>query len=190
MSQWLIAGMDQAGIEHATLIGHSLGSLVALETASKIQARTTGVVLLGTACPMPVSEPLLSAARENSQAAIDMILLFAHAYSSQLGGNPVAGLSILNSNRRLLEISLEGVLFSDLNACNEYQRGLAAAAEIQAAITLILGREDRMTPPAAVKPLLESVKDIKIEMIEKCGHMMMSERPEQVHRALVSAVTG
>ena len=115
-------------------------------------------------------------------------MLFGHAYSSQLGGNPVAGINIVNSSMRLLERSLDGSLYKDLNACNEYTNGLEAAAKISVPSTLILGDQDKMTPPPAALPLIETLSDPTLIKLHNCGHMMLSEQPEQVHQALVSAL--
>jgi len=185
---WLEKLINETGLENISLIGHSLGSLIALETASKLIQKVNNLVLLGTACPMPVGQALLDAARKNEHAAVDMITLFGHAYSSKLGGNPVAGLSIVNNSIRLLERSLDGRLFVDLNACNKYDSGLEVAKKVTAKTTLILGAEDKMTPPATARPLLESLSSSNLVVLENCGHMMLSEQPEQVHRALLKAV--
>jgi len=137
---------------------------------------------------MVVGEELLNAARNNDHAAIDMIILFAHAYSSQLGGNRVAGINIVNANMRLLERSLNGVLYNDLNACNEYSNGLKAAGKINKPVTLILGEEDQMTPTGTAKDLINSLTEPEVVMLSGCGHMMLSEDPEAVHKCLVKAL--
>ncbi len=187
-ADWLEVFLDKTGIRQTTLIGHSMGTLIAIEAASRQLDKISNLILLGTACPMLVGEPLLSAARENKRAAIDMIMLYGHAYCSQLGGNPVAGVNIVNSSMRLLERSLDGRLYCDLNACNEYTTGLQAAAKIQVPVTLILGEEDRMTPPAAAQALISVLKSPTVEILSNCGHMMLSEKPEQVHQAMVTAL--
>jgi pimeloyl-ACP methyl ester carboxylesterase len=53
--------LDTAGIEKAALIGHSWGSLIALETAGRLGHRITHLGLVGIAFPMPVSPALLEA---------------------------------------------------------------------------------------------------------------------------------
>lgn len=181
---WLLDVIQALEIEDAALVGHSMGALVALEAARRAQTGIGRVVLLGAAAPMPVAEPLLDAARRNHHSAVDMIMLYAHAWCSQLGGNPVAGIHIMNSNMRLLERSLENVLYADLNACNEYTEGLVAAQDIRAPANLILGKQDRMTPPAEAGGLIDALEQAHVEILEDCGHMMLSEQPEAVHRSL------
>jgi pimeloyl-ACP methyl ester carboxylesterase len=186
---WIDSFLLKAGISEAVLVGHSMGSLIALQAASQLPDKISKIILMGTACPMPVAAPLLSAARDKKHSAVDMIMLFGHAYSSQLGGNPVAGVNIVNSSMRLLERSLDSCLYVDLNACNEYINGLQAAVSIHVPSILILGEQDKMTPPASALPLIGALPETHVIKLTDCGHMMLSEQPEQVHQALVNALS-
>src|SRR4051812_14712082 len=56
LSDWIMRLMDAAGIERASLVGHSLGSLVALEAAASHARRVERIALIGTAFPMNVSD--------------------------------------------------------------------------------------------------------------------------------------
>jgi pimeloyl-ACP methyl ester carboxylesterase len=190
MAQWIVPLLDAADMKSTTVVGHSLGSLVALEAAAQSPERFTRVVLLGTSAPMPVGEPLMDAARNRSHAAVDMIMQYGHAFAAQLGNNPVAGIHALTNNMRILERGLPVNLFEDLNACHAYQGGIDAARRIRVPVTLILGEQDRMTPPRSAQPLIAALSRPDVRMIPDCGHMLMSEQPEAVHRALAAAVTG
>jgi pimeloyl-ACP methyl ester carboxylesterase len=171
-------------------VGHSLGSLIALEMAARHPKRIAKLVLVATAVPMPVGDPLLNAARDRSHDAVDMVMQFGHAFSSHLGGNPVAGISIVNSRMRVLERNLPVNLFEDLNACHTYQGGLDAAIKIQCPVMLVLGDQDRMTPPQSTEALIAALRSPDVRMLKNCGHMPMSEQPEALHQALVAAVSG
>jgi len=189
MSRWLIELINVLGIETTALVGHSMGALISLEAASQALSKVTKLVLLGAAVPMPVGEPLLTAAKNNDHSAVDMIMLYAHSCTSQIGGNPLAGVNILNSNMRLMERYLENnILYTDLNACNEYTRGLDAASSVTAPVKLILGEEDKMTPPGAAKELNDTLKQSRIHVLDKCGHLMLSERPEAVHQSMAETL--
>ena len=187
-ARWLLDFIRALNLKQVALVGHSMGSLVALEAAYQAQAMTNRLILLGAAVPMPVADPLLQAAEANDHSAVDMIMLFSHAYASQLGGNPVAGIHILNSNMRLLERHLENVLYTDLKACHEYAGGMAAAAGISIPVNLVLGAEDRMTPPAQAAGLISALDGAKVDVLPSCGHMMLSEQPEAVHCALAGTL--
>ena len=189
LAQWVARFLDAAHVKSTVLVGHSLGSLIALEAAARDPQRYTRVVLLGTAAPMSVGDPLLDAARKRDHAAVDMIMQFGHAFGSQLGGNPVAGISVLNNNMRVLERGLPVNLYEDLNACHAYQNGIEAARRVISGVMVVLGEQDRMTPPAAAQALIAALPAPDVRRIPDCGHMLMSEQPEAVHRALVAAAS-
>ena len=117
-----------------------------------------------------------------------MVVLFGHGSRSYLGGNPIAGMNIMEGALRLLERSNPGALYNDLNACNEYSNGLKAAKNVGAVTTVICGEQDKMTPVSATTGILEQFSDATLAVIPFSGHMMVSESPELTHRYLVSAL--
>jgi len=164
--------------------GHSMGALVAAAAAGQYPDRTEHLLMFGAGYPMPVGQPLLDAAKANEQAAVDMIAIYAHCFSSQLGHNHGAGISVLNSSMALLERAAPGVLYKDLQACNDYA-GLAQAASVYGAgkATLIVGDGDRMTP-MKMSQGLASLLSADLKVLKNCGHMVMSEQPEQTLQAV------
>jgi len=169
--------------------GHSMGSLVTLEAASMQPEKMAKLVLLGSAVPMVVGDALLNAARENDHAAIDMINMFGHAFGSRIGNNPVSGISAYNTMEALLERADDGVLFADMNACNEYKNGEAAARSLVGKVTstVISGDADRMTPTKLGAKLAQTLEG-KFTLLKDCGHMMMSEQPETTLQAMKQAL--
>ena len=184
MADWTAALIEAAGASAARLIGHSMGSLVALETAARHPERVTALGLIGAAAAMPVSPDLLAAARADDHAAIEMVSLWGLGFRASLGGSLAPGLSLLGGAERLLERARPGVLFKDLSACNDYRDGLAGAAKITVPAVLILGERDMMTPAKAGKALAAALPVARAVVIEGAGHMLMSECPDQVLDAL------
>lgn len=90
-ADWLGRLLDVAGIEQAAIVGHSMGSLITFAFAARASNRCERVALLGTSVPMPVTERLLSAARANDHAAIDMANGWSHSTAAQRGGNDNPG---------------------------------------------------------------------------------------------------
>ena len=78
-SQAIVGLLDAAGVQQAALVGHSLGSLIALETAAKVPERVSHLVLVGTAFPMRVSPALLESSVSAPMKAIDMVNTFSHS---------------------------------------------------------------------------------------------------------------
>ena len=187
MADWLNVQLDKVDVSQIVMVGHSMGSLVTLEAAARVPARVSHLVLLGTAVPMPVGEVLLDAARENSPLARNIVASFGHSFASQLGGNPVSGISVMNMALALMEKAADGVMYNDMRACNEYTAGLESAGKVTARTTLIIGSEDRMTSPAAAPDLAAEFGNATIDYL-RCGHMMMAELPEETLQSILRAV--
>src|SRR3954453_3861549 len=184
MADWTAALLDAAGAPKARLVGHSMGSLIALETSARHPARVSGLGLIGTAAAMTVGPDLLKAAEANDPAAIDMVSIWGLGFAAGLGGSLAPGLWVDSGAQRVLEQCRPGVLFSDLSACNAYQNALAAAAQVTVPTTIILGERDMMTPAKAGKVLAAAVPNARMVVLSGAGHMMMSERPDELLAAL------
>ena len=137
---------------------------------------------------LEVTDALLSAAKANEHDAFDMVNVWGHGSRAHVGGNQTPGMWMMGSGVRLLEKSAPGVLYADLNACNEYRHGLESGSAIRCPVHLILGRDDRMSPVRAAQPLLETLADPKVTIIDDCGHMIMAERPGEVLDLLIATL--
>ena len=62
IADWLDELLAAAGVQSASVIGHSMGSLAAVAFASRHPDKTERVMLFGTSIPMPVTHLLLDAA--------------------------------------------------------------------------------------------------------------------------------
>jgi pimeloyl-ACP methyl ester carboxylesterase len=184
MAEWTAALLHVSGAKAAKLIGHSMGSLIALELAARHPARVSALVLVGTAAAMTVGPDLLKAAETNSHAAIDMVSIWGLGHAAGLGGSLAPGLWMHGGAQRLLERCRDGVLFNDLSACNAYQNAVAAAATIKVPATLVLGERDMMTPAKAGRALAAVIPHSRTVVLRGAGHMMMAERPDELLAAL------
>src|SRR5712675_1269307 len=184
MADWTAALLDAAGAEQAHLIGHSMGSLISLETAARHPAKVSALGLIGTAATMTVGPDLLKAAEANDHSAVDMVSIWGLGFQAGLGGSLAPGLWMHSGAQRVLEQCRPGVLFNDLNACNAYRNALAAAAQVRVPATFILGERDMMTPAKAGKTLASALPNSRTVVIPGAGHMMMVERPDELLAAL------
>jgi pimeloyl-ACP methyl ester carboxylesterase len=184
LADWTAALIDAAGAKGARLIGHSMGSLIALETAARHPSKITQLDLMGTAATMTVGPDLLKDAEANAHGAIDMVSIWGLGFQAELGGSLAPGLWMHGGAQRVLETTKPGVLFTDLTACNTYQNALAAAAQIAIPVTLILGERDMMTPAKAGRTLAAALPNARTVILPGAGHMMMVERPDEVLAAL------
>src|SRR5579859_1643620 len=92
MADWVGALLDAAGVGSAKLVGHSMGSLIALETAARHPSKVSALALVGTAAIMTVGPDLLKAAEANDHAAVDMVSIWGLGHQAELGGSLAPGL--------------------------------------------------------------------------------------------------
>ena len=184
MADWTIALMDAAGVHKAALVGHSMGALIALEAAAHHPRKITALALISTAVAMPVSKKLLAAAAADDYAAIEMVTIWGKGRRAVLGGSLAPGTWMLGNAARTMERARPGVLFKDLSACNDYRDGRTSAAKVKVPVTIVLGERDLMTPPKGGLELAAALPNAKVTVLKEAGHMLMSERPDELLGAI------
>ena len=185
MADWVLRMLDAHKLQQVAVVGHSMGSLAALECAARRPERVERIALLGTAYPMKVGEAFLDAAKRNDHAAYDMETIWGHAPQVPLGGNPNPGMWMYGDMLARLARLAPGVLHNDLNACNSYAGGEAAAAKVKCPALFILGCRDQMTVPKAGQALAQLVPGAKVVQLAPSGHSLMSEAPDATLDALI-----
>jgi pimeloyl-ACP methyl ester carboxylesterase len=187
MAEWLLAVLDAAGVARALLVGHSMGSLVALQASQRAPDRVKGLALLGTTWPMKVSDALLETSKNDEPAAIDMVNIWSHASIAHKPSSPAPGFYVMGVARRLMQrmsqLNPEHLFHTDFAACNAYANGEAAAQAVRCPALFIFGSRDMMTPPRSTKLLTASIAHGKIVTVD-AGHSMMAEQPDAVLDAL------
>jgi pimeloyl-ACP methyl ester carboxylesterase len=180
--------MDAAGVQRAALVGHSWGSLIAMEAAARLKDRVTHAVLVGTAFPMKVSAVLLDAALNEPEKGIQMINTFSR---STLAGPPSAhgpGTWVFGSsialNRRVLQSNAQvNVFHRGFLACDSYAGGEAAMAALACPVLFVLGGQDQMTQAKAAQGLIRAAtaagKTVQVVSLP-VGHYQMTETPDPV----------
>jgi pimeloyl-ACP methyl ester carboxylesterase len=189
---FVVALLDAAGIQKAALVGHSWGSLIALEAAGQLRERVSHLVLVGTAYPMKVSPGLLDASLAEPEKALQMINVFSRSTlappPSALGpGTWVFGSSLALGRRVLASNPEVNVFHRGFSACNNYAHGEQAMEQLTCPILFLLGSMDQMTQPKAAQALIAkaraSGKVVQVISLP-VGHHQMNEAPEATLAAL------
>jgi pimeloyl-ACP methyl ester carboxylesterase len=192
MADRIAAALAPLATQRFVLVGHSMGSLIALEIARRLRERVVGVALLGTAAPMRVSDSLLAATRDDPAAALQMINVWSHSAAiapfAVRPGNPGPGFSVVWENLRLMEriasVNGSSVLPTDFAACNAYAGALEAARALACEALFVLGAGDQMTPPKAAQALIDACPRKTVVTLPATGHALMAENPDGVREAL------
>lgn len=178
--------LQAAGVDKAALVGHSWGSLIALQAAAQLQQRVSHLVLVGCAFPMKVSPALLESSLNEPEKALRMINVFSRstlcAPPSTLGpGTWVFGGGMALGRRVLRSNPSVNVFHRGFQACDQYAGGLQAMADLGCPVLFVLGTQDQMTPPKAAQGLIQAgqaagkaVRSVNVPV----GHHQMSEAPD------------
>ena len=189
--------LDAAGVQQATLVGHSWGSLIALEAAARLKERVTRLALVGTAFPMKVSPALIEASLNDPMKALTMVNVFSRstlcAPPSALGpGTWVFGASLALGRRVLASNPAVNLFHRGFVACDSYAGGEQAIAAIQCPVLFVLGTLDQMTHPKAAQGLIQAARaagrQVQVAQLP-VGHHQMSEAPDETLLALRDFLT-
>jgi pimeloyl-ACP methyl ester carboxylesterase len=180
MADWIVAVLDWAGVRTAALVGHSMGSLVALECAARYPQRVSRIALLAFAYPMRVSRELLQATKSDEPAAHAMINVWSHSAYAHYPSNPGPGFWVPGLNLRLMQRQKPGVLHADFAACNDYAGGRERATQVSCPALFLLAERDAMTPARGAHEIAGAIPGAKTVTLQDCGHNLMAEKPDEV----------
>lgn len=189
MADWVAAFIEAACVARAHVVGHSMGSLVALETAIRHPARVARLALLGASAPMPVGEAFLAAAKDDSPAAFDMQTAWGHARHVALATSAIPGLTLAGASRQLVARSGAGVQYADLAACHAWAPSPEAIRALAVPTLVVAGQRDQMTPWKSGQALAREIPGARFVALD-AGHAMMSEAPREVLAALRAHLAG
>ena len=191
-AEFIVALIRAAGQGPMALVGHSFGSLIAMEVAAREPKLVTRLALIGTAFPMKVSDALLQGSVSNPVKAMEMVNVFSRstlaAPPSTLGpGTWVYGGSLALAKRVFASHPatdrVHNNFYASFKACNDYASGETSIALVSCPVLFVLGTVDQMTPPKAAQGLVKAAKNGKVVMVNS-GHHHMSEAPEETLAAL------
>ena len=159
-ADFISALLDAAGVQRAALVGHSWGSLIAMEAAARLKDRISHLVLVGTAFPMKVSPALIEASQTDPEKAMRMVNVYSRstlsAPPSALGpGTWVFGAGMALGRKVLRSNTAVNVFHRGFVACDSYAGGEAAMAQLTCPATAAVAA---MRPPRWSKARTSSAR--------------------------------
>lgn len=181
-SEWLLEFLASRLDGAATLVGHSMGGLISLETAARHPAAVSRLVLVGVGARMVPHPALLAAAHDNLPKAAGLIAGWSMPPAHR-GAHAEPGLWEQGATDALLRRSAPGVLARDLEACAAYD-ATEAAAKVTCPTTILSGTRDRMAAAPAGIELSELIPGAQLVSLDGLGHEPMLQDPRRFNRHL------
>lgn len=178
-SEWIKKLLFVLRWQRSILVGHSLGSAIALQFAISHPENIAGIVCIGAGMKMPVNSFFLEFLQTNPPEVpaeiIDLICKYSLAKENRLRLSAPLKESIAQSR--------VDILYGDLFACNELDL-TQETSKINAPVLIVCGAEDKMTPPDLSRALAAGIGKAALEIVEGAGHMVMIEKPSEFNSSL------
>jgi 3-oxoadipate enol-lactonase len=178
--------MKALSIDRAVLVGLSMGGYIALAFYRHFPQAVRALVLADTRATADNEEAKANRLRSAEKALSEGSAAIAAETTPKLLGD-----TTLNNNPELVQ------LVHTIQAANSpvgiaaAQRGMAARvdssdllARIDVPTLVIVGSEDKLTPPAEAEVIQQGIRHAKLLVIENSGHLSNLETPEPFNKAL------
>lgn len=166
--------MVHRGLESVCLVGHSLGSAIALRMAVDYPALVSRLVLVGAGARLRVLPALLAQTQTDPETAKQGLIELAFAPAHQQQAREFAA---------HLAPTAPGILHRDLSACDAFDI-MGELGHIAQPTLVLTGEADRLTPPRYAEYLAAHLDNARLILLPDVGHYAHLEAPAAVAEAI------
>jgi pimeloyl-ACP methyl ester carboxylesterase len=164
-------------ISKAIIVGHSMGSAIALHLGIHNPRQVLALALLGAGARMRVAPELL----DNSASAATLSLALKFIEKNAYGERADPSTKALAMKQ--MAAVRPTVLHGDFLACNGFDE-FGQVGKIRVPALVICGDQDQFTPLRYSEYLADTIKNARLLRVEQAGHMVMLEKPDIVTEAM------
>ena len=180
----ILYAMTKLGIAKAHVCGLSLGGVVAIAMHHRAPERCASLILADTFAVHPDGRAVYERSLAGSQDLPAMANARVDVLLAQPAAPPVRE-EVVGTMSRIdpaaYRIGADAVWLAD-------QRERAAA--IRAPTLVLVGAEDKVTPPSLSEELAELIPDAKLQVIAGAGHLANIEKPVEFNNAVEDFIRG
>jgi pimeloyl-ACP methyl ester carboxylesterase len=174
--EWLQTTAAERRWPPVLFVGHSMGGALAQWYALEHPVDLAGVVLVATGARLRVHPELLELLRTDYPRAVEQVI--ERSLAERADGRLAARL------REAMLAVPRDVTLGDFEACDAFDV-LGRLERIRLPTLVIVGSEDRMTPPRFAEYLHGHISGSHLIVIDGAGHAVHLERPREVNRAIL-----
>jgi len=175
----LLSFMDALKIDKAMLCGLSMGGYIALNAVENYPDRFDALILSDTTCVADTPE-----AKEKRLKAIESIKKSGvEKYAEESIKNLFAPESLSTKKeeiaavREMIVNTSKQSLYKTLQAFYKRKETCSKLHDINVPVLIVVGKEDKITPPEAAQMMHEKIEDSILYIIEHAGHLSNIENP-------------
>jgi pimeloyl-ACP methyl ester carboxylesterase len=177
MAEWLDAYIQWTGAGKAVVAGNSLGGAIAMEWALRHPDHAAGLILIGTGARLRVGPAIFEMVTSGWPASIPTLV--EHSVSAN------ASAALRERTEQWHRAVGQKATHADYAACNAFDI-MPRLKEITIPTLIVVGGEDRLTPPKYSHYLHEHIAGSQLLEVPGAGHVVMAERPDLVNQAIRS----
>ena len=175
LATWMASVIAARSSGPAVICGNSLGSAIALQTALRFPEQVAGLILIGAGARLRVGNPIFEMIDTNWPACIDeLVALSVDDGCSHELRQRVKDMHLVVGPRSTR---------ADYAACNAFDV-MDRVRTIAVPTLIIVGSNDRMTPPKYATFLNEAITGSELVVVDRSGHLPHLEKPNIVNDAI------
>ncbi len=187
-----IAVLDALGEERAVVCGLSMGGYIAFEVLRRHAARVRALILMDTkaepddAAGRRARDEMADVALREGAAAIAARMLPRLLAEETTTSQPDTVAQV----RTMIERGTPGGIAAALRAMRDRADSTGLLAEIVVPTLVLVGAEDRLTPPAVMRAMAAAIPEARFVEIPAAAHLAPLEQPLAVNRLVAEFLDG
>jgi 3-oxoadipate enol-lactonase len=175
----VLAAMDAFGIECATLVGCSLGGVVAFELWERARARIGAMVILGSFAAYPNARAYADGIKAAARDAGSM-RVFAEQRAARLGAMPADRLAETLEQMSCKDLD-SYLAATDATWTGDYR---ATLATIDVPALVCYGEHDAIAPEPLAREIAGGIPEARFTAIPAAGHVANADNADAFNAAL------